>query len=99
PYQSPNGYIFDEVYFAQDACKDVLGIDYDDPEPPLAKLAIAAGMVVGGTWLHYDRGVSVAPEKRCEKEGTLPGFGTWGWRLTSLVLGTALIPIVYLLAL
>ncbi|HEV1998185.1 MAG TPA: hypothetical protein VGR61_08665, partial [Candidatus Dormibacteraeota bacterium] len=41
PYQSPNGYIFDEVYFAQDACRDLVGMDYLDPEPPLAKLVIA----------------------------------------------------------
>ncbi|HEY8739584.1 MAG TPA: phospholipid carrier-dependent glycosyltransferase [Candidatus Dormibacteraeota bacterium] len=99
PFQSPNGYIFDEVYFAQDACKDLVGMDYLDPEPPFSKLVIAAGMVVGGTWLHYDRGVTVAPGKTCETEGTLPGFGTWGWRLASLVFGTALIPLIYLIAL
>ena len=58
PFQAPNGYIFDEVYFAQDACKDLVGLDYYDPEPPLAKLAIAAGMVIGGTWMHYDRATS-----------------------------------------
>jgi dolichyl-phosphate-mannose-protein mannosyltransferase len=99
PYQAPNGYIFDEVYFAQDACKDLVGLDYLDPEPPLAKLVIAAGMVIGGTWMHYDRGVTVAHGKTCETEGTLPGFGTWGWRLASLVFGTALVPLIYLIAL
>ncbi|MDQ6748748.1 MAG: phospholipid carrier-dependent glycosyltransferase, partial [Candidatus Dormibacteraeota bacterium] len=98
PYQSPNGYIFDEVYFAQDACKDLVGMDYLDPEPPLSKLVIAAGMVIGGTWLHYDRGVTVRSGKTCETEGTLPGFGTWGWRLASLVFGTALVPLIYLIA-
>ncbi|HEV3231839.1 MAG TPA: phospholipid carrier-dependent glycosyltransferase [Candidatus Dormibacteraeota bacterium] len=102
PYQSPNGYIFDEVYFAQDACKDLVGIDYLDPEPPLSKLFIAAGMVVGGTWLHYDQNAPTGADspklKPCESQGTLPGFGTWGWRLTSLVLGTLLIPLIYLLA-
>ncbi|MDP9325567.1 MAG: hypothetical protein M3O87_03415, partial [Candidatus Dormibacteraeota bacterium] len=56
PFQAPNGYIFDEVYFAQDACKDLVGKDYYDPEPPLAKLFIAGGMVLGGTWMHYDKG-------------------------------------------
>ena len=99
PYQSPNGYIFDEVYFAQDACKDLVGLDYLDPEPPLAKLVIAAGIVVGGTWLHYDRGHNIAAAKTCETEGTLPGFGTWGWRLASLLFGTALVPLIYLIAL
>lgn len=98
PYQAPNGYIFDEVYFAQDACKDLIGRDYLDPEPPLAKLFIAAGIVVAGTWMHYDRGVTVEPGKECETAGTLPGFGTWGWRLASLVFGTALVPLVYLIA-
>jgi len=99
PYQSPNGYIFDEVYFAQDACRDLVGLTYLDPEPPLAKLVIATGMVVGGTWMHYDQGHRVPPGKTCEAEGTLPGFGTWGWRLASLVFGTALVPLIYLIAL
>ena len=99
PYQSPNGYIFDEVYFAQDACKDLVGMDYLDPEPPLAKLFIAAGIVVGGTWMHYDQGRTIPAGKTCEAEGTLPGFGTWGWRLASLVFGTALVPLIYVIAL
>jgi dolichyl-phosphate-mannose--protein O-mannosyl transferase len=98
PFQSPNGYIFDEVYFAQDACKDLLGMDYLDPEPPLAKLVIAGGIVVAGTWMHYDRGVTVPPGKACEVAGTLPGYGTWGWRLASLVFGTALVPLIYVIA-
>ena len=99
PYQSPNGYIFDEVYFAQDACKDLVGMDYLDPEPPLAKLVIASGIVIAGTWMHYDRGHVVPAAKTCEAEGTLPGFGTWGWRLASLVFGTALVPLIYVIAL
>jgi dolichyl-phosphate-mannose--protein O-mannosyl transferase len=108
PFQAPNGYIFDEVYFAQDACRDLVGMDYFDPEPPLAKLAIAGGMVIGGTWMHYDQGYQpnttpdqngVVKDNRCEADGTLPGFGTWGWRLTSLFFGTLVIPLVYLLAL
>ena len=107
PFQAPNGYIFDEVYFAQDACKDLVGMDYYDPEPPLAKLVIAAGIVVGGTWMHYDRGYQhkvtssggSSHDNVCEAAGTLPGYGTWGWRLASLVFGTALVPLAYLLAL
>jgi dolichyl-phosphate-mannose--protein O-mannosyl transferase len=103
PFQSPNGYIFDEVYFAQDACKDLVGMDYLDPEPPLSKLVIAMGEVVGGTWLHYDQEAAahhVNPQLHpCESEGTLSGFGTWGWRLAPLLLGTLLIPLMYLLAL
>jgi dolichyl-phosphate-mannose-protein mannosyltransferase len=106
PYQAPNGYIFDEVYFAQDACKDLVGMDYYDPEPPLAKLVIAAGIVVAGTWMHYDQGYhhqvtttnGTTHDNTCEAAGTLPGFGTWGWRLASLVFGTALVPLIYLIA-
>ena len=107
PYQAPNGYIFDEVYFAQDACKDLVGMDYYDPEPPLAKLVIAAGIVIGGTWMHYDQGYhhqvtttgGATHDNQCEAAGTLPGFGTWGWRLASLVFGTALVPLIYVIAL
>ena len=107
PYQAPNGYIFDEVYFAQDACKDLIGKDYFDPEPPLAKLVIAAGIVVSGTWMHYDAGYQhkvttsggTTKDNACEAPGTLPGYGTWGWRMASLVFGTALVPLIYLLAL
>lgn len=115
PFQSPNGYIFDEVYFAQDACRDIKGIDYLDPEPPLSKLFIAAGIEISGLWLHYDRGADIKPHTVttdtsgstttttvggvCESQGTLPGFGTWGWRFTSLILGSLLIPLIYLLAL
>ena len=108
PFQAPNGYIFDEVYFAQDACKDLVGKDYYDPEPPLAKLLIAGGIVIGGTWMHYDQGyqhqVTVdangqTQDNTCVADGTLPGFGTWGWRLTSLFFGTLAVPLMYLLAL
>ena len=99
PYQAPNGYIFDEVYFAQDACRDLVGKDYLDPEPPLAKLVIAAGIVVAGTWMHYDQGAHIVPDKACETQGTMSGFGTWGWRLAPLVFGTLLIPLIYLIAL
>ena len=82
-------------------------MDYYDPEPPLAKLVIAAGIVIGGTWMHYDRGYQhtlkaangTAHDNACEAAGTLPGFGTWGWRLASLVFGTALVPLIYVIAL
>jgi dolichyl-phosphate-mannose-protein mannosyltransferase len=106
PYQAPNGYIFDEVYFAQDACKDLIGRDYFDPEPPLAKLVIAAGIVVSGTWMHYDAGYhhtvtttgNTTKDNACEAAGTMSGYGTWGWRMASLIFGTALVPLIYLLA-
>ena len=41
-------YVFDELYFANDAHDDLLGRDYLDPEPPLAKLIIAFGIKIFG---------------------------------------------------
>jgi dolichyl-phosphate-mannose--protein O-mannosyl transferase len=66
-------FIFDELYFANDAQKDLLGRDYFDPEPPLAKLIIALGI-------------------------KLFGFNSFGWRFMPALFGTALIPLMYLLA-
>jgi hypothetical protein len=94
PFQAPNGYIFDEVYFAQDACKDLIGRDYFDPEPPLAKLVIAAGIVVSGTWMHYDAGYqhkvtttgNTTKDNACEAAGPCRGMapGAGEWRVSSL---------------
>ena len=71
---APNSpFIFDELYFANDAHNDILGRDYFDPEPPLAKLIIAIGI-------------------------KLFGFNSFGWRLMPALFGTALIPLMYLLA-
>lgn len=44
------GYVFDEVYFPVDALKNLKGIDYFDPEPPLTKLVIAGGI----SWLGFN---------------------------------------------
>jgi len=41
-------FIFDELYFANDARDDLIGRDYLDPEPPLAKLIIAFGIKLFG---------------------------------------------------
>jgi len=71
---APNSpFVFDELYFANDAHDDILGRDYFDPEPPLAKLIIAVGI-------------------------KLFGFNSFGWRFMPALFGTALIPLVYLLA-
>src|SRR6184192_1190687 len=68
---APNSpFVFDELYFANDA---LLGKDYFDPEPPLAKLLIAIGI-------------------------KLFGFNSFGWRFMPALFGTALIPLMYLLA-
>lgn len=69
--QSP--FIFDELYFANDAHDDIKGIDYFDPEPPLAKLVIAFGEL-------------------------LFGFNSFGWRVMVGLFGTAIVPLMYLLA-
>jgi dolichyl-phosphate-mannose--protein O-mannosyl transferase len=66
-------FIFDELYFANDAHDDLLGKDYFDPEPPFAKLIIAIGI-------------------------QLFGFNSFGWRFMPALFGTALIPLIYLLA-
>jgi dolichyl-phosphate-mannose-protein mannosyltransferase len=66
-------FVFDELYFANDARDDLAGRDYLDPEPPLAKLIIALGI-------------------------KLFGFNSFGWRVMSVIFGTALIPLMYLLA-
>ena len=71
---APNSpFVFDELYFANDAHKDLLGQDYFDPEPPLAKLIIAVGI-------------------------KLFGFNSLGWRFMPALFGTALVPLMYLLA-
>ncbi|HUY60968.1 MAG TPA: phospholipid carrier-dependent glycosyltransferase [Candidatus Dormibacteraeota bacterium] len=44
------GFVFDEVYFPVDALKNLRGVDYFDPEPPLTKLIIAAGI----SWLGFN---------------------------------------------
>ena len=44
------GFVFDEVYFPVDALKNLKGIDYFDPEPPLTKLIIAGGI----SWLGFN---------------------------------------------
>lgn len=44
------GFVFDEIYFAVDALKNLKGVDYFDPEPPLTKLVISGGI----SWLGFN---------------------------------------------
>ncbi|HVA20754.1 MAG TPA: phospholipid carrier-dependent glycosyltransferase [Candidatus Micrarchaeia archaeon] len=44
------GFVFDEVYFAVNGLENLKGVDYFDPEPPLTKLLISAGI----SWLGFD---------------------------------------------
>ena len=108
-YEPPNGQVFDEVYFPDDAYKDVKGIEqckpsmptgyahppscqfnYFDPEPPLAKEFIAAGMLAYG-WF------------RAQFQGAAGdyidlGNNTFGWRIAACIVGALCIPMMYLLA-
>ena len=71
---APNSpFVFDELYFANDARDDLSGRDYLDPEPPLAKLIIALGI-------------------------KLFGFDSFGWRFMPALFGSAIVPLMYLLA-
>jgi dolichyl-phosphate-mannose--protein O-mannosyl transferase len=98
----PNGQVFDEIYFPVDAYNDVKGMElctpttancrfnYFDPEPPLAKLIIAAGMWGYGWYRAHFQGAS----------GNYIdlGFNTFGWRIAACIFGTLCIPMMYLFA-
>ena len=98
----PNGQVFDEVYFPDDARKDVKGIEqchpttkdcqysYFDPEPPLAKELIAAG--------EWGYGWYRATFQGARGDYIDLGFNTFGWRIAACLFGTLCIPMMYLLA-
>ncbi len=67
------GFVFDEVYFPVDAAKDIAGVDYFDPEPPLSKLLMAPPIVIGG-------------------------FNSGAWRTTTVLAGSLLVGLVFLIA-
>ncbi len=107
-YSPPNGEVFDEVYFPNDAWKDIKGIEqcnpsmpkgyvtpacqfnYFDPEPPLAKEMIAAGMLGYGWYRHTFQGA--------QGDYIDLGNNTFGWRIAACIVGTLCIPMMYLLA-
>jgi len=64
--------------------------NYFDPEPPLSKEIIAAGMLADGWFRAHFQGA----------QGDLIdlGFNTYGWRIASMLFGTLCIPMMYLLA-
>ncbi len=98
----PNGQVFDEIYFPVDAYDDVKGIEkchatsngcqfnYFDPEPPLAKGIIAAGMWGYGWYRAHFQGAS--------GDYIDLGFNTFGWRIAACIFGILCIPMMYLLA-
>jgi dolichyl-phosphate-mannose-protein mannosyltransferase len=98
----PNGQVFDEIYFPVDAYDDVKGIEtckptstgctfnYFDPEPPLAKEIIAAGMWGYGWYRAHFQGAS--------GDYIDLGFNNFGWRIAACIFGTLCIPMMYLLS-
>lgn len=89
-FSPPHGEVFDEIYFADFAHDDLKGIRYFDPEPPLAKLFIAAGEWTYGWWRS-------AVEHAAGNPADL-GFTPFGWRWLGAVVGTLVVPLMYLLA-
>ena len=98
----PNGQVFDEVYFPVDAYNDVKGMEvcrpssidckynYFDPEPPLAKMMIAAGEWGYGWYRAHYQGAT--------GDYIDLGFNTFGWRIAVCIFGTLCVPMMYLLA-
>jgi dolichyl-phosphate-mannose-protein mannosyltransferase len=98
----PNGQVFDEIYFPVDAYNDIKGMElcrptttncrfnYFDPEPPLAKLIIAAGEWGYGWFRAHFQGAS--------GDYIDLGFNTFGWRIAACIFGTLCIPMMYLFA-
>lgn len=98
----PNGQVFDEIYFGVDAYDDLKGMEkcrpntalcqynYFDPEPPLAKEIIGAGIWGYGWWRATFDGATGSYADL--------GFNTYGWRIAACLFGTLCIPMMYLLA-
>jgi dolichyl-phosphate-mannose-protein mannosyltransferase len=98
----PNGQVFDELWFAGDAFYDLKGMEvcrpytveckynYFDPEPPLAKLMIAAGEWGYGWYrAHYEGAAGDYADL---------GFTPFGWRIAASIIGSLCIPVMYLFA-
>jgi dolichyl-phosphate-mannose--protein O-mannosyl transferase len=65
-------------------------LNYFDPEPPLAKLIIGAGMWGYGWYRAHFQGAS--------GDYIDLGFNTFGWRIAACIFGTMCIPMMYLFA-
>ena len=98
----PNGQVFDEIWFGVDAYDDLKGLEkcrpttalcqynYFDPEPPLAKEIIGAGIWTYGWWRAHFEGAT--------GDYVDLGFNTYGWRIATCLFGILCIPMMYLLA-
>ena len=73
-------------YGAPGSCR----YNYFDPEPPLAKEIIAAGMWADGWYRAHFQGAT--------GDYIDLGFNTFGWRIAACLFGTLCIPMMYLLA-
>ena len=102
PLSPSNGQVFDEVYFPVDAYNDIKGIElcrptttdcrfnYFDPEPPLAKMFIAAGEWGYGWYrVHFEGAKGSYIDL---------GFNTFGWRIAACIFGILCVPMMYLFA-
>ncbi len=97
-----NGQVFDEVYFPLFAYDDIKGMgscrpstvnckyNYFDPEPPLAKLMIAAG--------EWGYGWYRATFQHAGGDYIDLGNNTFGWRIAACIVGTLCVPMMYLFA-
>jgi hypothetical protein len=97
-----DGQVFDEVYFPVDAYNDIKGIElcrpsttdcrfnYFDPEPPLAKMFIAAGEWGYGWYRAHFEGA--------KGDYIDLGFNTFGWRIAACIFGILCVPMMYLFA-
>jgi dolichyl-phosphate-mannose--protein O-mannosyl transferase len=99
PLSPPNGQVFDEIYFPVDARTDFknekcpthnLYCPYFDPEPPLGKLFIGAGMWGYGWYRAHFQGAAGSYIDL--------GYNTFGWRIAACIFGTLCIPMMYLFA-
>jgi hypothetical protein len=72
--------------YGQGSCQ----YNYFDPEPPLAKEILAAGMWGYGWYRAHFQGAS--------GDYIDLGFNTFGWRIAACIFGTLCVPMMYLLA-
>ncbi len=103
---TPNEQIFDEVYHARTAKEFIDGTNpYEWTHPHLGKLFIAGGILV----MHRINGLleavglrkfdpATSPPPGAVPTGAFDGFDAFGWRIASLVIGSLVLCLLYVLA-
>ena len=104
----PNGQVFDEVYFPDDAWKDVKGIEKCHASMPGGyqlgacrynyfdpEPPLAKEFIAGGMWAY---GWYRAHFQGAAGDYIDLGNNTFGWRIAACIFGTLCIPMMYLLA-